>query len=264
MSLPISGFMPIPLAIMPPFMAYQSLVMGDAFGRAFQFGKRKISAMSNEEFNALTISKMFEQISNEYTRMIPTVEKSMSASLELQVTIVKELLKTLPAIGQMLNELGINATGKTLDELAHLIGLHFGHEEGGGGTPTTPTQPTDPVSCPPGTHFDFAIQQCVPDTPTPPAELKDLYYTYPLFISYNPGTRTVDQELRYQIRRSYPDIIDIVKITIVSVTSVGGAAPHSLYKVIFWYTNKTVTKSATYQTLPTNTVHPSGYNIIHP
>ncbi len=153
MSLPISGFMPIPLAIMPPFMAYQSLVMGDAFGRAFQFGKRKISAMSNDEFNKLDIVTMFESISNEYTRMIPSVEKAMSQSLELQVTIVKELLKTLPAIGQMLNELGVSATGKTLDELAHLIGMHFGHGEQGTPIPPTPgPQPsptTPPVQVPP-------------------------------------------------------------------------------------------------------------------
>ncbi len=172
--------MPIPLAIMPPFMAYQSLVMGDAFGRAFQFGKRKISAMSNEQFNALTISQMFEEISNEYTRMIPTVEKAMQQSLELQVTIVKELLKTLPAIGQMLNELGINATGKTLDELAHLIGMHFGHDEGGTGTPTpTPT----PITCPTGWHWDTGASQCVPDvtvTPTPTNKItRDIWITMP-------------------------------------------------------------------------------------
>ncbi len=102
MSLPISGFMPIPLAIMPPFMAYQSLVMGDAFGRAFQFGKRKISAMGNEEFNKLDIVTMFETISNEYTRMIPSVEKAMSQSVELQVSIVKELLRVIPELGKAL------------------------------------------------------------------------------------------------------------------------------------------------------------------
>ncbi len=167
MSLPISGFMPIPLAIMPPFMAYQSLVMGDAFGRAFQFGKRKISAMSNEQFNALNITQMFEQISNEYTRMIPTVEKAMQQSLELQVTIVKELLKTLPAIGQMLNELGIEATGKTLDELAHLIGMHFGHDEGGSSTPA-PTPSPIVTECPTGWHWDSGAQQCVPDVQSTP------------------------------------------------------------------------------------------------
>ncbi len=135
MSLPISGFMPIPLAIMPPFMAYQSLVMGDAFGRAFQFGKRKISAMGNEEFNKLDIVTMFETISNEYTRMIPTVEKSMSASTELQVAIVKEMLKIIPALGQMLIK---GVFGEDTGE--HILhGYIFGHQE-----PTPPRPPQQP------------------------------------------------------------------------------------------------------------------------
>ncbi len=122
MVLPISGFMPIPLAIMPPFMAYQSLVMGDAFGRAFQFGKRKISAMSNEEFNKLDIVQLYENISNEYTRIIPTVEKAMAQSTQLQVVIVEEMLKIIPALAKKLFE---NITG-------------------GGDTPT----PTPPPSAP--------------------------------------------------------------------------------------------------------------------
>ncbi len=142
MSLPISGFMPIPLAIMPPFMAYQSLVMGDAFGRAFQFGKRKISAMSNEEFNKLDVVTMFESISNEYTRMIPTVEKSMAASTDLQVAIVKEMLKVLPALGKEL--LKMVTGGDTGSEaFKHLQHGHPGlHKE----DPTSPiiTKPKGP------------------------------------------------------------------------------------------------------------------------
>ncbi len=114
MSSPISGFMPIPLAIMPPFMAYQSIVMGDAFGRGFQFGKRKISAMSNEEFNKLDIVKMFEEINSSYHRMIPTVEKSMADSADLQVTIVTELLKIIPALIDALLQGAQQATGGAL------------------------------------------------------------------------------------------------------------------------------------------------------
>ncbi len=92
--------MPIPLAIMPPFMAYQSLVMGDAFGKGFQYGKRKISAMSNEEFNKMTPSKLMEESQLEYTRMIPTVEKAMASSKDLQVFIVQEMLRVLPELGK--------------------------------------------------------------------------------------------------------------------------------------------------------------------
>ncbi len=129
MSLPISGFMPIPLAIMPPFMAYQSLVMGDAFGRAFQFGKRKISAMSNEEFNKLDIVTMFESISNEYVRMIPTVKDAMSQSVDLQVAIVKELLRVIPELGKAL------FSAETFPHSAH--GHPFGDVIPHGDTSTT-------------------------------------------------------------------------------------------------------------------------------
>ncbi len=137
--------MPIPLAIMPPFMAYQSLVMGDAFGRAFQFGKRKISAMSNEDFNKMDIVTMFEQISNEYTRMIPTVEKAMNQSVDLQVAIVKELLRVLPALGEaLLGEIGKFAGGENLSHLLH--GHPLGHPKEVETTPIAPIIP--PVSIP--------------------------------------------------------------------------------------------------------------------
>ncbi len=130
--------MPIPLAIMPPFMAYQSLVMGDAFGRAFQFGKRKISAMSNEEFNQLDIVTMFESISNEYTRMIPTVEKAMAQSVDLQVAIVKELLKIIPALAEGL--FGKESSDKATDNLNYLAThLAHGHLPGVAGHPSSET-----------------------------------------------------------------------------------------------------------------------------
>ncbi len=128
MSSPISGFMPIPLAIMPPFMAYQSLVMGDAFGRAFQFGKRKISAMSNEEFNKLDIVQLYEGISNEYTRIIPTVEKAMAQSTDLQVAIVTEMLKIIPALAkELFGGITEAVAGGPAEHILH--GHIFGHKD---------------------------------------------------------------------------------------------------------------------------------------
>ncbi len=93
---PISGFMPIPLAIMPPFMAYQSILMGDAFGKGFQYGKRKISAMSNDEFNKLDLSTLFEESVVQYKRMVPTVKEAMDDSKDLQNHIVKQLFAIIP------------------------------------------------------------------------------------------------------------------------------------------------------------------------
>ncbi len=90
--------MPIPLAVMPPFMAYQSILIGDAFGRGYQFGKRKISELSNEQIKKMSIDDVFRDASVDYLRMIPTVERSMAASLDLQIFIVKELIKVIPAM----------------------------------------------------------------------------------------------------------------------------------------------------------------------
>jgi len=50
----VSGFAPLPLSIMAPFMAYQSAQMGFAFGFDYEKGKRSLKSMSNEEFNNLT------------------------------------------------------------------------------------------------------------------------------------------------------------------------------------------------------------------
>ncbi len=89
---PISGFMPIPLALMIPFMATQSLVMGEAFGKGFQYGKRRISAMSNEEFNKYTPSMMADDMFKSYTQIIPQLKTSISQSTDLQNYIVSKLI----------------------------------------------------------------------------------------------------------------------------------------------------------------------------
>ncbi len=92
MVLPIGGFMPIPLAMMIPFMATQSLVMGHAFGEAFQYGKRKISAMSNEEFNKLRLEDLAANMFKSYQFIIPDLKTSIGQSTDLQNFIVAKLL----------------------------------------------------------------------------------------------------------------------------------------------------------------------------
>ncbi len=86
--------------MMIPFMAGQSLMMGEAFGKGFQYGKRKISAMSNEEFNALTPSKLGEEIKTDYTAIIPHLGQAVKASSDFQSLVIKEIIdviKNLPA-----------------------------------------------------------------------------------------------------------------------------------------------------------------------
>ncbi len=91
----LSGFMPIPLAMMIPFMGAQSLVLGKQFGEGFQYGKRKISAMSNEEFNAITPAKLAQNNAEELKQMIPSMQQSITDMRGFQSFIVKELIATI-------------------------------------------------------------------------------------------------------------------------------------------------------------------------
>jgi len=91
----LSGFMPIPLAMMIPFMGAQSLVLGKQFGEGFQYGKRKISAMSNEEFNAITPAKLAQNNAEELKQMIPSMQQSITDMRGFQSFIVKELIETI-------------------------------------------------------------------------------------------------------------------------------------------------------------------------
>ncbi len=90
----LSGFLPIPLAMMIPFMGAQSLVLGKQFGEGFQYGKRKISAMTNEEFNKITPQKLAQNNANELRQMIPDMKRSITDMREFQSFIVKELIAT--------------------------------------------------------------------------------------------------------------------------------------------------------------------------
>jgi len=65
-TLPIGFFMPLPLPIMIPFMMWQSAAIAAGFGTYFQYAKRRVSAMSNEEFNKFSpsqgVNEMFDDI----------------------------------------------------------------------------------------------------------------------------------------------------------------------------------------------------------
>jgi len=116
----IGFFAPLPLAIMIPFMAAQSAVMGEAFGKHYQYGKRKISSMTNEEFNKLDGGDIFGSIVTDYKKIIPQVAQAMTASKEFQDRIISELIAIVPRIpgaiqeglfGQQQEEPGAGALG---------------------------------------------------------------------------------------------------------------------------------------------------------
>ncbi len=113
----IGFFAPFPLALMVPFMAGQSLAMGEAFGKGFQYGKRKISSMSNEEFNALDFKGLSESIATDYKVMIPSITKSIEASDELQRAVfaaLGDVIKDIPkTILDFFADIGGSSTSNT-------------------------------------------------------------------------------------------------------------------------------------------------------
>ncbi len=135
MSLPISGFTAVPNPQMLAFMAAQSFVMMMQAGEGWQFGKRKQSAMTNEEFNKQTPKSIMERQMQELKIAIPTIEKSMNAMTPMIRTIVTqygdfmaEIVKALPDVfkaaqgGQSLTG-NISTVGQ---EFAQIISLLLG------------------------------------------------------------------------------------------------------------------------------------------
>ncbi len=104
MSSPISGFTAVPNPIMLPFMAMQSYFMMLLAGEAWQFGKRKISAMTNEEFNKLDIQTHLSNLITSMEKAIPSIESSMRDFTPLARTITAEMVKTLPEIAKGFGE----------------------------------------------------------------------------------------------------------------------------------------------------------------
>ncbi len=114
--LPIGFFAPLPLAIMIPFMAAQSFAMGHAFGTSFQYGKRKISSMSNEEFNALDSVALHQDLQTDIRAMIPSMNESFHRMESFQIEIIQSMMNTfvkaVDAFGQFLSGGGNTGTGK--------------------------------------------------------------------------------------------------------------------------------------------------------
>ncbi len=92
-------------------MAAQSFAMGQAFGTSFQYGKRKISSMSNEEFNNLTPQMAHANIQSDVRQMIPSMNQTFKVMEQFQLDIINSMVNTmrlgLEQLGQWIT------TGKT-------------------------------------------------------------------------------------------------------------------------------------------------------
>ncbi len=95
MALPIGFFAPLPIPLMIPFMMIQSLAIGAGFGVGYQGSRRKISAMSNDEFNAMTPTD-FAKLTLQYTEIAPEVfRQGMEHVREINAMMISEMLRLL-------------------------------------------------------------------------------------------------------------------------------------------------------------------------
>ncbi len=108
---PLSGFTAIPNPQMLAFMGAQSFIMMYQAGEGWQYGKRRISAMSNEEFNVLTPELVLEKQAVVLKNSLATIQDSMNAMTPLVGTIVaqygdfiREFIKALPQLFQNIGQ----------------------------------------------------------------------------------------------------------------------------------------------------------------
>ncbi len=80
--------MPLPLPIMIPFMMWQSAAIAAGFGTYFQFAKRRVSAMSNEDFNK---SDPHELVNSMYEDIVKSIPSSFAKVDSLTPVILQSM-----------------------------------------------------------------------------------------------------------------------------------------------------------------------------
>ncbi len=112
MSLPISGFTAVPNPMMLSFLASQGFAIMYFGGAGWQFGKRKVSGMSNEEVNAMTPEQFMLKLNLELKGMVPTMQQGMKDMTPLIHTTmvqfgayIREAIRAFPeAVGEIFAE----------------------------------------------------------------------------------------------------------------------------------------------------------------
>ncbi len=134
--------MPLPLPIMIPFMMWQSAAIAAGFGTYFQYAKRRVSAMSNEEFNK---SNPHDLVNAMYDELIVAMPSSFKKIESLTPIILDSMLKMLTDAAEWFAGI-LGGTGPA-DALHHLQGLpgHIGHA-GFGETLDTPAGDIEPIN----------------------------------------------------------------------------------------------------------------------
>ncbi len=103
----LSGFSPMPLGIMAPFMGYQSAALAYNFGLNYEFGKRVIKSMSNERFNKLAedpillnelTSRHHDVLLTAFIHEVPKVDKIQDLIIKKMVELEFAKIKVMPEL----------------------------------------------------------------------------------------------------------------------------------------------------------------------
>ncbi len=103
----LSGFSPMPLGIMAPFMGYQSAALAYNFGLNYEFGKRVIKSMSNEKFNKIAddpillnelTSRHHDVLLKAFINEVPKVDKIQDLIIKKMVELEFAKIKVMPEL----------------------------------------------------------------------------------------------------------------------------------------------------------------------
>ncbi len=103
----LSGFSPMPLGIMAPFMGYQSAALAYNFGLNYEFGKRVIKSMSNEKFNKIAedpillnelTSRHHDVLLKAFIHEVPKVDKIQELIIKKMVELEFAKIKVMPEL----------------------------------------------------------------------------------------------------------------------------------------------------------------------
>jgi len=164
------GFAPFPNTIATALLAYQSEAIGFGFGIKFQYSKRLIGAMTNEEFNGLTPNTIGNIVEAHNTELIQRMKDEMPKWLDIQQSYIEagvqveiaKATRTPSAWAEIINAFvgastteveaqitdffdGSNESLQTLTLLSPVLALMalLGREAGGGGEDTPPEEETE-------------------------------------------------------------------------------------------------------------------------
>ncbi len=129
MSSPLSGFTAVPNPQMLAFMGAQSFIMMFQAGEGWQYGKRRISAMSNEDFNKLTPERLLQNQAATLRSSLGTIEKSMNDMTPMIATIIHQYGEFLKVVIRETPSVFLGVTGgKTPEQIVHDFGLQMQKE----------------------------------------------------------------------------------------------------------------------------------------